>query len=1002
MNLLALTCAAPAQPQKQNQSASNALAKEIIAAWQNSSRSPTPQDRIAQIEKALKLAVPANPWPFRDPPRDALLGQMWGQLGNEYRRIEGAERPEALERALQAYGEALRHVPRERAGDWARVQFGLGSVYLDRISGGRPDNIERAIAAFNSTAEVMTKAQAPSMWGSIQTMLAKAHWHRIRGARADNLENAIAAAEGALSVFSREKEPGDWSGAQQALGAAYWGRIKGSRADNIERAIAAYEQALSVLSEQRNGKAWAGVHDNIGMAYAERVRGTRSDNLQKAAASFEAAARVFTRERYPFDWAQLNMNFGNLLLDDEAGPAATRLERAISSFEAALTVYTAERFPERWARVLLNLGIAFKDRIAGNRGENTEKAIQALQDALRFYTPDNDPLKWSIAQSNLAAVLRHRQGVDRAATLAAAAAATEAALTVQTLSGFPHLHLRTTQHAGVIEAIRGNWAAASRHFARAIEASDLLIGQGLDPVTTRHVLSEGISLYSSAAFAALQQDNVKSAVELLDKGKARVLRVALGLDALALSPDERSSLDERRRGIAELDKTIESLGGEERRAALEQMEKARAAIQEIIQRAARSNGDPAREAAATNLQSLLQHYAAVVMPLISDHGAALLLATRGERNVPALKAVPLPGFDRAALARLLKNPDPASGTPGWIDAYAIHQLPANQQTARLPEWMATVTKIGEALKPQLGQALGAALTANGVAEGAHVLWVPHTGLGLLPIGLTALRQDGRALIDAHVVTIAPSLAAAEVARQRAGRKVESAALAAVINPTGDLAFAEPEGAVAASYFKAAAHMLGAANASADAVTKALGRANYWHFATHGKFYPRQPRQSTLALASQSTLTLGDLVDSTDLGSPRLVILSACETGLVELGATPEEFSGLPSAFLQAGAAGVVASLWPVDDTATALLMIRFYDHHLGRDLAPARALREAQLWLRDASPEDLLGFLDEMSRAGRLTAGHHAMLSNAIKQVAPASKPYRHPHYWAAFQHYGG
>src|SRR5262245_35619707 len=202
----------------QPNAANNALALSIISAWQSSSHPPTPEARAQKIEEALALAVPANPWPFREPTRDDLLGRMWGQLANEYRRVEGANRPAALERALTAYQQALTHI--KGGADLARVHYGLGQVYLDRIPGERAQNIEKAIAAFNAASAIATKASAPSHWGSIQVGLSKAYWHRIEGRRADNLELSIQAAEAALSVFTQDKSTADWSSAQQALGAA--------------------------------------------------------------------------------------------------------------------------------------------------------------------------------------------------------------------------------------------------------------------------------------------------------------------------------------------------------------------------------------------------------------------------------------------------------------------------------------------------------------------------------------------------------------------------------------------------------------------------------------------------------------------------------------------------------------------------------------------------------------------------------------------------------------
>lgn len=78
---------------------------------------------------------------------------------------------------------------------------------------------------------------------------------------------------------------------------------------------------------------------------------------------------------------------------------------------------------------------------------------------------------------------------------------------------------------------------------------------------------------------------------------------------------------------------------------------------------------------------------------------------------------------------------------------------------------------------------------------------------------------------------------------------------------------------------------------------------------------------------------------------QLVVLSGCSTGLGRE-MKGEGIVGLMRAFMHAGAEGVVASLWEVDDAATEELMGRLYDGMLGpRKQRPAAALREAQLAL---------------------------------------------------------
>jgi CHAT domain-containing protein len=121
-----------------------------------------------------------------------------------------------------------------------------------------------------------------------------------------------------------------------------------------------------------------------------------------------------------------------------------------------------------------------------------------------------------------------------------------------------------------------------------------------------------------------------------------------------------------------------------------------------------------------------------------------------------------------------------------------------------------------------------------------------------------------------------------------------------------------------------------------------------HFATHGVIDTRYPDLSALALSNfdaagaptDGLLGLPDIY-ALDLNAD-LVVLSACETALGR-DIRGEGLLGLTQGFLYAGAKGVIASLWPVADRATAELMQQFYDHMLSDGLRPADALRRAQL-----------------------------------------------------------
>ena len=101
----------------------------------------------------------------------------------------------------------------------------------------------------------------------------------------------------------------------------------------------------------------------------------------------------------------------------------------------------------------------------------------------------------------------------------------------------------------------------------------------------------------------------------------------------------------------------------------------------------------------------------------------------------------------------------------------------------------------------------------------------------------------------------------------------------------------------------------------------------------------------------------------------LVTLSACETALGR-NVFGEGTVGFAYPLLRAGSHCLLASRWPVNDEATALLMGRFYSNWLGANsatrLTKADALRDARMWLRQWR-----------DRSGE--------------------RPYEHPYYWASF-----
>jgi CHAT domain-containing protein len=182
---------------------------------------------------------------------------------------------------------------------------------------------------------------------------------------------------------------------------------------------------------------------------------------------------------------------------------------------------------------------------------------------------------------------------------------------------------------------------------------------------------------------------------------------------------------------------------------------------------------------------------------------------------------------------------------------------------------------------------------------------------------------------------------------------------------------------------------------------------------------------------RAPLTVERLLETDGLGRPRLVVLSACETGLYDIDRNPDEFIGLPGTFTALGAGGVLGTLWPVSDAATALLIAKFYELHRDGRRSPPTALRDAQLWLRQATNADLQRYTKVAASQGRLERRYAVQIDEALSAEGLArsrnravvewiagdpspsagkraprnaerlARPYAHPYYWAGFIYTG-
>lgn len=243
--------------------------------------------------------------------------------------------------------------------------------------------------------------------------------------------------------------------------------------------------------------------------------------------------------------------------------------------------------------------------------------------------------------------------------------------------------------------------------------------------------------------------------------------------------------------------------------------------------------------------------------------------------------------------------------------------------------------------------------------------VPHGILHYLPF-CALVSKDGRYLLEDFEIAYSPSASAIHYAKQKnTGKKERILAMAPFAGSPekeGGLANSEREAQKVCGLYKEN-HLFIGNNATKEIALRLSCKVDHILYSTHGKLMFDNPLDSFLLFAEGERLRVREVFDM-DLNAA-LVVLSACETGLVgveEAGwSLGDDLVELSRAFIYAGTPSVVGTLWVVDDEHTANVVIKFHEN-LKSGMSKSRSLKEAQV--------DLLRHKDE---------------------------PCRHPFFWAPF-----
>jgi len=273
---------------------------------------------------------------------------------------------------------------------------------------------------------------------------------------------------------------------------------------------------------------------------------------------------------------------------------------------------------------------------------------------------------------------------------------------------------------------------------------------------------------------------------------------------------------------------------------------------------------------------------------------------------------------------------------------------------------------------RLGQLLIAPVKAAGHLDGKHALIiVPHGDLHFLPFqALLIDSAPDRYLVEQYRVTYTPS-ASLWLRLSDRPRNATSVGVLAFAPRTDALPASRGEVQAIGDIYRDRASVLVGGAASESAFRALAPTKSIVHIATYGILNKHNPLFSFIELAPRGTddgrLEVHEVFALTL--SARLLVLSACQTALASgaIADVPpgDDWVGLVQGFLYAGAANVLATLWSVEDHATARLMSSFYrELNAGRSegAALAEAQRAAMRDPRTAHPFYWAGFVLSGSR----------------------------------------
>ena len=853
----------------------------------------------------------------------------------------------------------------------------------------------------------------------------------------EDINRAITSAHQIESFFTKEKFPFQWEQLQEILAMMYFARGYGARAENLKFSIFYLENWLEVLKDVETRLS---VHSRLIFAYAgaieedaEKRKRKIEEHYVKAAALaahfpewiaqlnyLKTCANIFADRKY-YDIPSPNekdrlFELAELLTGHNSQPVSYRfdtshfplaLNKFHQIFEEALIdatkFLTGDEISELSFLLEQKDYSYFMERIDISMPEKFRLILDDIEIIIRQYISFVEQLPLEEARENFnksegevfisslyifkAGLCQHPEETEENYKKAEFYFERSREHKSAYLQRPFHLLWEGKYFATFIYFLRDKWTEAGDVYKKSLEILEtnykISAGKGGKDTTLSLLKTRNSLLSLNYAFVLAKLGNLREAVVLLEKWRGRELNERLNINSHMLDKVRSPDLEtywELRNEINQLTVEMQNRTADEYIVSAKKLREKQNQLENLVARIRNYLPSFLLEFNFTMIQNAARQKKPLVYLFGTIKGSSILIITADGK----VKSLFFEEFTS------LKAEDLFDELKAGLEKSKFGRVDGGK------EFVSVLEKLGSYFIQTL-------ISELQLVEADSVCLIPCGVLSQFPWH-AAPTPEGQVLLDFFDVSYTPTAKFLFDSQQRLKQKVKPEKFVGIADPTGNLKYASKEVENITGLWKTAEiDTLTLANEKAS--KKAIRDSapfDIIHFACHGTFNASTPLESALILGNNEKLTLSEILEKEDfrhLAQSRLVVLSACQTALVDVNEKPEENVGLPLGFMSRGVPGVIGTLWSVNDKSSAILMTKFYEIWLEKgifeDFSPSIALREAQNWLRTASKEDIQ-MLDRLS-----TYNEREFLNREAKvemeNETKVSEMFENPYFWAGF-----